>query len=307
MVNDNLDTFCGKNVIDFNSEEDIKGSDNYVYRLRLDYEALDGGDKMAALITTFAETPIAATVKELIIGQWDYDSSNDAGDVVAILVELKDAFKNLKSLFIGDITAEEQEISWIQQSDLSPLLAAYPNLELLQIRGGDGLRLSALKHPNLKTLIIETGGLPPDVVNDVSNAHLPNLEKLELWLGEENYGFDSKIEDFEAIINGSKFPKLTYLGLKNSIIQDEIAQKVAKSPILEQLHTLDLSMGILTDVGAQALVDSPKIKQLAYLNLNHHFMSDGMMAQFKGLGIAVSMNDQGDADNEDERYIEVSE
>lgn len=308
MVNDNLDTFCGKSVIDFNLKEAIKSLDSYVYRLRLDYEALDSGEKMDELIEAFAETPLAATAKELIIGQWDYDSSHDSSIAVNKLVELKDTFKNLKSLFIGDITSEEQEISWIQQSDISPILVAYPNLEFLQIRGGDNLSLSKLHHSNLKTLIIQTGGLPPNVVNDISNAELPNLETLEVWLGSDDYGFESKIEDFEAIINGGKFPKLTYLGLKNSIIQDDIAIKVAQSPILDQLHTLDLSMGILTDTGAQALLDSPKIKKLAHLNLNHHFMSDSMMEKLTGLGISISMDDQEETDEEDDyRYVEVSE
>ncbi len=307
MISENLTSFNGKSVIDFDSEEALKDLNHYVYRLRLDYEALDSGQKMEDLIHAFAEIPATAECQELIIGQWDYDSSRKADGFVQTLIELKDAFKNLKALFIGDITAEEQEISWIQQSDLSPLFAAFPNLEFFQARGGDGLSLSELKHQNLKTLVIQTGGLPPNVVKDICNADLPNLEKLELWLGDDNYGFESSIEDFDVIINGGKFPKLTYLGLKNSNIQDEVAIAVAKSPLLKQLHTLDLSMGILSDTGAQALLDSPNIKNLVFLNLDHHFMTDDMMAKMGDLGIAVSMEDQGNYDDEDDRYVEVSE
>lgn len=309
MISSNLDTFCGKTVVDIIFEDGVKDLDKNVYRLRLDYEALDSGEKMDDFIQNFAEAPFASQIEELIIGQWDYDSSHDSSIVVNKLVELKDTFKNLKALFIGDITSEEQEISWICQSDLSPILAAYPNLEFLQIRGGVGLGLSKLHHEKLKTLIIETGGLPPNVVNDISNAELPNLEKLEVWLGDDNYGFGSKIEDFENIINGGKFPKLTYLGLQNSIIQDDIAVKVAQSPILNQLDTLDLSMGILTDVGGQALLDSPNVKKLKHLNLNHHFMSDDMMTKLRGLGISVSLNATRDYDDDDDdyRYVEVNE
>ncbi|AEE49010.1 STM4015 family protein [Haliscomenobacter hydrossis] len=307
MISENLNSFNGKSVIDFNPDEALKDLNHYVYRLRLDYEAIDSDQKMEDLIRSFAEVPANAECQELIIGQWDYDSSRKADGLVQTLVELKDAFKNLKALFIGDITAEEQEISWIQQSDLSPLLAAFPKLEFFQARGGDGLSLSELKHENLKTLILQTGGLPPNVVQEIANAHLPNLEKLEVWLGDDNYGFESNIEDFDAIINGGKFPKLTYLGLKNSNIQDDIAIAVAKSPLLKQLHTLDLSMGVLSDTGAQALLDSPNIKNLVFLNLDHHFMTDSMMAKIKDLGIAVSMEDQGNYDDEDDRYVEVSE
>ena len=307
MISENLDSFNGKSVIDFNPDEALKDLNHYVYRLRIDYDDYSSGKKMEDLIRTFARIPVIAECQELIIGAWDFESSKRAEVLVQTLVELKDAFKNLKAFFIGDITAEEQEISWIQQSDLSPLFAAFPNLEFFQARGGDGLSLSELKHKNLKTLVIQSGGLPPNVVQDIANADLPNLEKLELWLGDDNYGFESTIEDFDAIINGGKFPKLTYLGLKNSNIQDDIAIAVAKSPLLKQLHTLDLSMGILSDTGAQALLDSPNIKNLVFLNLDHHFMTDDMMAKMGDLGIAVSMEDQGNYDDEDDRYVEVSE
>jgi hypothetical protein len=307
MIDSNLDTFCGKNVLDFNIEDDMQDLDKVVYRLRLDYDEFDDGQTIVERIEQFAEMAHAPDVHELIIGQWAQDSDSGPTELVNKLVELKDTFTNLKALFIGDITYEELEISWIGQGDLSPLLAAYPKLELFQIRGGADLSLSTLNHANLKTLIIQTGGLPPNVVNDVSNAQLPNLEKLEMWLGSDNYGFDSKIEDFETIINGGKFPKLTYLGLKNSMIQDDIAIKVAQSPILDQLETLDLSMGILTDTGAQALLDSSKLGHLKLLNLNHHYMSEGVMEKLKGLGIPVSMEDKEDEEDEENRYVEVSE
>jgi hypothetical protein len=98
MISDNLGTFCGKPVIDFNSEEGIKGLDKYVYRLSLAYDELDEGGKIGELIEAFAERPIAATAQELIIGQWDYDSSNNASNAVDKLVELKDTFKHLKAI-----------------------------------------------------------------------------------------------------------------------------------------------------------------------------------------------------------------
>ncbi len=44
---------------------------------------------------------------------------------------------------------------------------------------------------SLVALTIESGGLPAAVVREVASAHLPALEHLELWLGEENYGGDA--------------------------------------------------------------------------------------------------------------------
>ncbi len=306
-IRSNLDTFCDKNVLDFSIQSGTLDFTNHVYRLRLSHDQeIGNGKSIEKVIDTFVRKRGVAAAQALIIGLWDEDSESNQF-LVHKLVAVKNRLKNIKALFMGDITYEEQEISWIQQSDLSPIWAAYPQLEFLQIRGGNNLSLGTLHHPNLKTLIIETGGLPPNVITEISNAHLPKLEKLELWLGSDWYGFNSKIEDFETLINGGKFPKLKYLGLKNSIIQDEIAVQIAHSPILDQLETLDLSMGLLSDIGAQALLDSPKIKKLSFLNLNHHYLSDGIMERLNELGIPISMNNQCSEHEDGTRYVEVSE
>lgn len=307
-IRSNLSTFCGKTVVDFNIKKSIRNLKKSVYRLRLDDDVATRTN-FEALFDAFSQTRLAPNVQEIIIGLWDGDVEYDSNQfVIEKLVALKDTFKQLKALFIGDITYQESEISWIPQSDMSPLWATYPNLEHFQVRGGKNLSLGALNHTRLKTLIVQAGGLPPNVIQEISNAQLPDLEHLEIWLGSDYYGFDSKIEDFETIINGGKFPKLKYLGLKNSIIQDEIALKIANSTILDQIETLDLSMGTLTDMGAQALLDSPKIKNLKFLNLNHHYMSDDMMEKLKASGISVSVDNQkASEDDEESRYVEVSE
>jgi hypothetical protein len=233
----------------------------------------------------------------------DYGESLDS--TIKKLAELKTVFTNLKALFIGDITYEECEISWIKQGDITPVLEAYPNLEYLQIRGGDGLSFSKLQHDKLTTLIIESGGLPPNVVYEVNNARLPNLQRLDMWLGSDNYGFDSTAEDFANILSGKQFPQLTHLGLMDSEIQDEIAIAVSNAPVLQQLKVLDLSMGTLTDRGGTALFSSPGVRKLQHLNLRHHYLTDGVMEQLRSLGISINLDDQ-EGDEED-RYAEVTE
>ncbi|MDO1449653.1 hypothetical protein Q0590_25470 [Rhodocytophaga aerolata] len=198
-ISDNLETFNGKSVVDFSAAEGITELDEVVYRLRLDYEDFDKGRSITGLIESFCQHPNASQVKELIIGAYDFDSSVNSSIVVDSLVVNKDILSNLTALFIGDITYEEQEISWIQQSNVEPLFTAFPKLELFQIRGGEGLRLGKLSHNQLNKLIIETGGLPTAVIREIGNAQLPQLEHLELWLGSENYGFDASIEEFAPI------------------------------------------------------------------------------------------------------------
>lgn len=307
MIGENLEQFNGKKVIDFNPEKDLKDLKKYCYRIRIDYDDYEAGKKVIDLIDSFANISGTASCEDLIIGAWDFEMDEDtSAEIVHKLASLKDHFKNLKALFFGDITYEEQEISWIQQCDVSPLLVSFPNLELFQVRGGEGLRISTLSHSNLKALKIETGGLPPNVIEDISNSNLPQLESLEVWLGSDDYGFESTIEDLKTIIEGEIFPNLKYFGLKNSIIQDEIALAITQSPLLNQIEILDLSMGTLTDEGAQALVDCPNIKNLKFLNLNHHYMSDAMIEKIQALGLKVDVGGQEEED-EGYKYVEVAE
>jgi hypothetical protein len=210
-------------------------------------------------------------------------------------------------LFIGDITYEEYEISWINQCDLSGLLKAYPALEYLRVRGGNELSLGkSLRHEGLRYLIIESGGLPPGVVAEVVHADLPNLQHLELWLGSDNYGFDSTVSDFDVILKGSSFPKLRYLGLRDSVIADDLANALSTAPIVHQLEVLDLSMGTLGDDGAKALMQSAAIGKLKLLDLHHHYISAGVAAELKKLSISVNLDEQKE-EEEGDRYIQVAE
>ena len=303
MVGSHLQTFLNKPVQDF-LPPTVIDPEKYVYRLRVDYD--DEGVTITDLLEAFVRDPQAGKVKELIIGQFNADSSESSFEVVDKLVALKSELPGLKALFIGDMTSEECEISWINQSDIAPVLQAFPALEHLQIRGGEGLSFSSLQHDQLTTLIIETGGLPPTVIDQVNAARLPNLQKLELWLGSDNYGFDSQVEDFAPLLSGTLFPKLTHLGIMDSEIQDDIAIAAAQAPVVNQLKVLDLSMGVLTDKGAAALRDSAAIRNLQHLNLRYHYLSEGMMEQLKALGISINLEDKMEEDGDD-RYIEVAE
>jgi hypothetical protein len=211
---------------------------------------------------------------------------------------------------MGDIVMEESEISWIEQGDVSPLFNAYTDLETLAIRGGNHLRLGKVQHSNLKELIIETGGMNREIAQDAIMADLPALEHLELWLGEENYGATTTPEDFAPLLNGERFPKLTYLGLRDSEIADDLAGVLANAPLVRRLQVLDLSLGNLSDVGANALLKSPLIPGLKKLDIHHHYCSDAVMEELKKLPIEVDMSDREQPDrwnNEEHRFIAVGE
>ena len=187
---------------------------------------------------------------------------------------------------------------------------ALPALEELRIRGGEGLSLGQISHQCLRTLVIQTGGLPVSVLHEIAAADLPQLEHLQLWLGEDNYGWDGSAEDIKGLIEPGKFPRLTYLGLCNSEIANDIAMVVAQAPLLEQLSILDLSMGSLGDQGAHALAESELVKTLVLLDISHHYVSDEGLAALNKLGIQVNATHRQKEDADDDevyRYIAVSE
>jgi hypothetical protein len=306
MISDNLTTLNGKSVRDFDAQTGIGNLESTVYRLRVDYDAYEDGKNIPDMIGDFTKDVNAGQVEELIIGAFDFEGGNTS-EIAQALVDAAPKLPKLKSLFIGDITYEEYEISWINQCDLSAVLRAYPALEYFRVRGGNELSLGkSLQHTGLRHLIIETGGLPPSVITELASATLPNLEHLELWLGSEDYGFGSEVSDFDFVFQGSNFPKLRYLGLRDSVIADDLAKALSTAPIVNQLDVLDLSMGTLGDDGANALLQSSTIGKLKLLDLHYHFISEEVSRQLQKLGIAVNLKDRQEGD-EGDRYIQVAE
>ncbi|MEU4625139.1 STM4015 family protein [Actinoplanes sp. NPDC023801] len=216
--------------------------------------------------------------------------------------------RNLRALFLGEMTGEQCEISWIKQGDITPILKTFPALTHLWIRGADGLELEPVRHENLRELVLQSGGLPASVVRAVAASDLPALEGLELWLGVDEYGGDAVADDLAPILSGRSLPALTRLGLRNAEITDDIAAAVAAAPVVARLEVLDLSMGTLSDTGAEALLTGQPLTHLRRLDLSHHFMSPELAQRFTDELPTVAV-DVSEEQQEEEwgRYTAVSE
>ena len=310
MINEHAREFAGKPVREWEPGDAIADPTGSVYRIALSDEQSDKGTTWREKFTDFLSQPAASEVTGIVVGVWGDTSEGElqADAVVEALVAARAELPNLKALFIGDILSEEFEISWIQQTDVSPIFAAYPKLEHFCVRGGQELRLGSINHDRLKALIIESGGLDVSVVRDITSSNLPELEHLEVWLGDDNYGANAEIVDLAPILSGRLFPKLKVLGLRDSQLTDAIAVAVSQAPILERLRVLDLSLGTLSDDGAAALLTSPGIARLEFLDIHYHYCSEEMVTKLEGLGIKLDASDPQDPDEYDgDRYVAVSE
>ncbi|MGN0483921.1 MAG: STM4015 family protein [Lachnospiraceae bacterium] len=238
-------------------------------------------------------------LEEINIGCWGEMWEDSCQELLDGIVEHKDAFAHIKSLCIGDVDFEICEISWIIQGDYSKLWDALPNLEHLLIKGSTELELGDISHSNLKCLEILCGGLPGNVIKSVTNAKLPNLECLRLYLGSDNYGFDGDAQMIQELLEKTDFPKLVSLALMDSEMQDEVTKLVLESKYISQVNALDFSLGTLTDeVGALLLETIPKYPNIEYLNIDENFLSDEMVEKLMALPIEV----ESDSQKEDEEY-----
>ncbi|WP_426508494.1 STM4015 family protein [Dactylosporangium sp. McL0621] len=247
-----------------------------------------------------------AAVHALVLGPWGYAAFADAP--IVKLCEVAHRLPNLEALFLGDITGDECEVSWIRQGDLNPLLEAYPKLRVLRVRGSENLKLAPLHHPRLEELAFESGGLPAEVVTAVLDSDLPKLEHLELWLGVRNYGGDVTVRHLEPLLAGGRFPALRRLGLRNAEIADRIAAAVAGAPLVGRLEELDLSMGVLDDEGAEALLAGQPLTHLRRLSLRRNYLSAEFAARVVAElpGVDVDVADQ-QTEERWGRYTAVSE
>ncbi|MFD0903039.1 STM4015 family protein [Actinomadura sediminis] len=256
----------------------------------------------------FLESVDTTEITTLMLGYWGADYDTDYTYPVPLLVAAAASFPKLRHLFLGEITAEESEISWINHGDITPIFGAFPNLERFDVRGAQGLTMEPVEHASLRVLRFESGGLPAPIVRAVGASDLPNLEHLDLWLGTDNYGGDATAADLAPVLSGERSPSLRHLGLEDAEIQDEIAEAVAGAPIVARLESLSLAMGTLTDRGAEALLAGQPLTHLRELDLHHHFLSEDMMARVRAAlpGVEVDLDDRQKPDGE-WFFIEVSE
>ncbi|MFB6893619.1 STM4015 family protein [Kitasatospora sp. NPDC056327] len=281
-------------------------ADAVAWRLSVAYGAEGGFDEVWS---AFLAAVDPATVRALLIGPWWTNDYTPVGPALATIVADAGRFPALEALFVADVTYEDCEISWLEMSDVTPVVKAFPRLTELVVRGGNGLRLAPFRHERLTDLRFETGGLPAEVVRAVAASELPALERLELWFGVDEYGGDATIDDVAPILTGTRLPALRHLGLENSEFQDEIAAAVANAPVVPQLRTLSLAMGVLSDEGAAALLEGQPLTHLKALDLHHHYLTDAMQERVRQAltGVDVDLSEAEEEDDGEWRYVAVAE
>jgi hypothetical protein len=228
----------------------------WVDRARLALPSDDGVDFACALLRELVAVPAARFLRELVLGVFAFDGSSQYGALLRVVAE--QGAPALRSLVIGDVEWDEQELSWLS-CDLSVL--SLPRVERLSIRSGE-LVLGALAFPRLRSLVVETTSLTPANVAEVLAADLRGLEELVLWVGTESRDAVMDVAVLEPLLR--PWPKLRRFGLPNAEITDEICASLAFSALADQVEELDLSRGTMTGAGVEALARGgfPRLRTL---------------------------------------------
>ncbi|MER5636083.1 STM4015 family protein [Kitasatospora sp. NPDC002227] len=282
--------------------------DAVAWRVGLHYDAKG---TFAERWAEFLELVDAEQVRAVVIGPWFTDDYVPLTESLAAIAASAGRLPNLRGLFIGDVTYEQCELSWLQMCDITAVFEAFPQLEELVVRGASGdwdgeqkLALSPVRHEKLRALRFEAGGLPSEVVRAVGASDFPALERLELWLGTANYGGDATVADLAPVLDGARLPALRHLGLENSDLEDEIAAAVAGAPVVARLESLSLAMGVLTDEGAGALLAGQPLTHLKSLDLHHHYLTDPVAERVRAAlpGVTIDLAEREDP-SDDWRYV----
>lgn len=274
--------------------KDDKSAKKYFY----DYEEYEEQGKGAqTMAEEILKDPDLPGLRELVIGAWGNCWEDDCQPLLDGIAAHADQFAQIRKLFVGDMDFEECEVSWIIQGNFGALWAAMPELRELTIKGSTDLVLGDICHEKLESLNIICGGLPSDVIRSIQNAKLPNLKKLLLYIGIEDYGFDGSADTIKELLEKADLPSLTYLGIADSEIQDELTEVVLSSKFMGQIDTLDLSCGTLTDKGGAMLLEKlPAWPNIRKLDVHHHYLSDEMMQKLAALPIDTDITEQNEVE-----------
>ncbi|MBN3896472.1 MAG: hypothetical protein HWQ41_14760 [Nostoc sp. NOS(2021)] len=213
-------------------------------------------------------------LQALIIKIYSEENSN----IIDILLENYKHFIGLKALSISP--GKNSTII----NEASRILKVYPNLNLLEVRECNGIIFDNIQHNNLKTLIIDSSGL----IKNLNKLELPGLEFLDLGFGNSGYiNIRPDIDYLKRIFSGSFFHQVRYLGLRSGKSYNAIASFIVSSGILNRLIGLDLSDADLGDKGAETLFNSPLINRLHTLNVSKNRLSPAMVKKLSQLKCRV--------------------
>ena len=218
-------------------------------------------DKLARL----ASDPAARLVRRIEINAVQFDGAGDLEPAIAELARLAPRLPRLRDIAFSE--GMNLGNPWIEGpirvGDLSPLYAAYPRLEVLEVAGKD-YRLGTLELPALRRLAV--ADMSPVDIDAVAAAALPSLADLELGFGRFRVDLIDRV--FRKLLDRT-MPALATVAFAVDVpqVMQYIAHAVPSSALAKHARVLAFR-GALDDDCVRTLVQwAPRLRVLDRLEL----------------------------------------
>jgi uncharacterized protein (TIGR02996 family) len=288
------------------NQQAFKWKNGFIYRLRLAYNAYVDDtfkDKTLAkdVLAPLLAHPSGKYIVEIALNENGEVADDDLQDIIDVLA--KHAPLTLRKLHIGD---NVDQISWYRVGNLGKLWKAVPNLTHFEIEAGE-FTLGNIELPNLEWAKFKTGGLAKADAKSIAKAKWPKLAHLEVFYGDEEYGGDATAKDVLPLLDRTDLPKLKYLAVKNAMFQNELVPYLARSRLVKQLTTLDLSEGVLTDDSVDSFLSHADAFKHLVLDVSETYLSKDALKKLKGVAKQIIAKDMRDDDDPEYRYVGTGE
>ncbi|MEJ7600701.1 MAG: hypothetical protein WKG01_22535 [Kofleriaceae bacterium] len=255
------------------------------------------------------DAPIARFLQSLRFGLAHFESHTNTWRPTLDAVLRAPHASRIRERRFDAYSYQDCELSWTTFGDFSTAWPALANLELLHLRSGAGGTLGTIVLPNLRTFIRESGGLTSTELAAIASADWPRLAHLEIWTGSSNHGSDITLHHLVPILAGRGLPALRHLGIVNSELSDSLIAELARSEILPQLHSLDLSRGVMAQVAADSLVaHAAAFRHLASLDLSANVLERAEIDRIRAVldnVITVGQRERDEDEYEDDELVEL--
>lgn len=246
--------------------------------------------------------PSGQFLVELTLNENDDPSDDTLDDLFAVIA--RHPLPTLRKLRIGD---DVSQISWYRIGNLKKIWPSLPNLTHLDIEAGQ-FELGEIDLPNLIHAVFRTGGLSKTAARSIAQARWPRLEHLEVYFGDSQYGCTATLDHALAILERRDLAKLRYLGLKNAEFQAALIPHLARSKLVRQLHTLDMSCGILLDEHVDSILEhADAFRHLEVLDVGWSWLTPAAVKRLKGVAKKVVCEHSWADANPEFRYVRVGE
>ncbi|MCR9201550.1 MAG: WGR domain-containing protein [Planctomycetaceae bacterium] len=265
---------------------------------------------LPAFAQALKKSPLASTLRKLTIRRpsnaYDLEEMDeyaerewDEDDAPALKLLNGTKFDNLRFFEVS-----EQDQCHCMTPSVQNAIKLMPRLESLQLDAHD-INVAAifrLKLPHLKslTLMHTADRYPLEVL--AANKSMGNLESLYIWPHAMDFDAEGAYIDlkgFEGLCRSKNLSSLQNLTLRLTDVGDAGLAALVKSPLYQQLKTLELIGGIITDAGVATLCEAGS-GSLQQLNLTENYITKDGVKQLQGTFPFAEAKDQYSGEPTDE-------